>query len=176
MPLLRTRFNLRQLLVAFSLIAVSLGVCILLVQWRRHAYVSTIYGRYDVYRALCASERLEIFRVKPGKLINPAIDPWQIPDKSRFQPCTRNTTLRLRQLLTNPQNFDVRFVKDFMFGPTYMVRASAPGQRVEVYLDFTSLVAAIVVEGEWVWTLYPDNIAAELEQALAESCGDTQPP
>lgn len=154
--------------------SVLLTAYLLISKAKYRARVGRVYGNVTVYDILRDSAQLQVFALPQSKRINPAIDDWKPPPEDRMQCCATldaATTLELRQLLISVQNFEVGFVKDFLFGPSYAIRAETLEGRVNLYIDFQSDAVLVILENRWVWTLYTDIVSDELKSLLAKSYG-----
>lgn len=157
--MLRPHFSIRQLLVVVAIMSVLLTAYLLISKVKYRARVGRVYGNVTVYDILRDSAQLQIFALPQSKRINPAIEDWKPPSEDRMQCCATldaATTLELRQLLINPRNFEVGFVADLLFGPPYAIRAETIKGHVDLYIDFQSDVAIVILENRYVWTLYTD--------------------
>lgn len=169
------RFGLKQLFAAFVIVAICLMAYLLVAQWKQRVLVVDIYGSYEVYQRLRDSDHFELFRVKSSERIDPAITDWDIPAASATKSCghiVQRDNRRLHELLGSPQNFNVNFVKDFMFGPTFLLSTANDQHRLDIFFDFEAKMAAIVLFGQCVQWLITDNVAAELEKLLSRTCAD----
>jgi hypothetical protein len=164
------QFTLRQLAIAVLVVSACLTGYALYSHSKQQSLIQRIYKRNEVYEILRSSPHFELFRVNKEETGNAIY--WHVPNEvwiSRLGLMTDRSREGLRRILTTPQNFDVRYVKDFVFRPTIRLRAESNGHPVEVYFDFSENAALIVQDGKLVWTLYIDNVSNKLQELLSDS-------
>ena len=171
------RFTIKQLLFAVLVASLCLAAYSLVVRWKQRELIIRTYGSYELYETIRDSQSIEVFQVRLNQEpTNPAIDPdFPKVTLGRCGLVQGKDFVQLRDLLIEPSNFDPYWTKDYLFQPTYMLRCKSAGRDVDIYFDFESMTAAVLIDSQYTYTLQTDAIPPRLREFLSSACGNGTP-
>jgi hypothetical protein len=154
------------------MVSCVLTACVAIKSLIQRDELANIYGRYEVYRLLRDSKQFSLFRVnmRPAKSHGITSEFLLRATKVHCGLASKDNASRLRELLTTPTNFQVDFVKSYVFVPTVVLTTEEQGDYLECYFCFESNMAAIVLNNQLTGVLATDNVASELRHILSVDC------